>query len=103
VGVEASDNLTSGISIREDADGSLVSLQRFAKTERNTNQGIDFDENAAGDLTAVVALSTSADNAGFGVRADQGGAGVGALTLDRVTLTGNGAGQTGGGGVTITQ
>ena len=101
-GIEASDNLTSGISVREDADGSLVSQIRLATTERNTNHGIDFDENAAGDLTAVVALSKSANNTGFGVRADQGGAGIGTLLLDRVTLSGNVAGPTGGGGVTVT-
>ncbi len=102
-GLEASDNLTSGVQVREDAAGNLVAVIRHAVVNHNANHGIDFDENAAGNLTATVAQSSSTNNTGFGVRADNAGAGVGTLLLEGVTLTGNGSGPVGGGGVTVTQ
>lgn len=101
-GVEASDNRTSGVQVREDANGNLFVTIRNATAARNTSHGIDFDENSTGDLTASVSFSRSTDNVGFGVRADNAGTGVGTLRLERVTLTGNGAGAVGGAGVTVT-
>ena len=61
--VETSDNLIGGISIREDAAGSLVSSITRAASAGNAGHGIDFDENRAtaadaGDLTATVTDST---------------------------------------------
>ena len=105
--VETSNNLIGGISIREDAVGSLVSAIARATSVGNAGHGIDFDENRlntsdAGNLAASVADSTSSTNAGAGVRADQQTPGVGALLLTNATLAGNTGGATTGGGVTVT-
>ncbi len=105
-GVEASDNVFgSGIQVREDGTGNLVSAITKATTIGNAGHGIDHDENSSGDLTASVSSSTSSNNTLFGVRADQqlaSGAGVGALQLTAVTLTGNVGGTTTGANVTVT-
>ncbi len=106
-GVEASNNLTGGISVREDAEGSLVSKISNATAVGNTGHGIDFDENRAnssdsGDLTATVTRANSSNNGGAGVRADQAAPGVGTATLTSVTLNANTGGPTTGGGVTFT-
>ena len=75
--VETSNNLFGGISIREDAVGSLVSSITRATSLANSSHGIDFDENrtsaidVSGDLTATVTRSNSSNNGGAGVRADQ--------------------------------
>ena len=106
-GVEASNNSIGGISIREDAIGSLVSAITGATTLANNGHGIDFDENRAdtsdaGDLTATVTGATSSNNTGAGVRADQQTPGDGTLRLSRVTLEGNTGGTTTGSNVTVT-
>jgi hypothetical protein len=107
-GVEASNNLTGGISVREDAAGTLTSAISSAKALANTGHGIDFDENRAGAadvmgiLTAKVSQSTSSGNGGAGVRADSQTPGVGTLLLKSVTLAGNTGGATTGGNVTVT-
>ena len=104
-GAEASNNLTGGISVREDAVGTLTSAISRAKALANTGHGIDFDENRAGAadvmgiLTAKVSQSTSSDNGGAGVRADSQTPGVGTLLLTNVTLEGNTGGATTGGNV----
>lgn len=107
-GVEAGENGGAGISVREDALGSLTADITRASTVANGSHGIDFDENrattadAASNLTATVTDAASRDNVGAGVRADQQTPGTGTLTLTRVELTGNGGGNTTGGGVTVT-
>lgn len=107
--VEASNNLIGGISVREDADGSLVSSIARARSLANNGHGIDFDENranagdASGDLTVSVSRSTSSNNAGAGVRADQQTPpGAGTLLLSAVTLDANGGGATTGSNVVVT-
>lgn len=105
-GVETSNNLIGGISIREDAVGNLVASIARATSVGNGSHGIDFDENRlntsdVGNLTASVTNSTSSSNAGAGVRADQQTPGVGALQLTTVTLDGNAGGATAGTGVTV--
>jgi hypothetical protein len=99
--VVASNNLSSGISVREDAVGNLVSTVRRAQTNGNGNHGIDFDENRAngsdaGNLSVSVVNSVSTGNTGFGVRADQQTPGTGTLTLEAVNTTGNTGGATTG-------
>ena len=103
VGVEASDNLNRGVQLREDDGGSLAARVRMATTDGNASHGVDFDENSSGNVTALVADSRSRDNQGFGVRADNQAPGVGTLHLERVILSGNASGATGGSGVTVTQ
>lgn len=105
--VEASNNEIGGISIREDAQGSLVSSLWNARTQSNAGHGIDFDENRlntsdAGDLIAAVYDSNSSNNSGAGVRADQQTPGTGTLLLSHVVLSGNTGGPTTGSNVTIT-
>ena len=93
-GVETSNNLTGGISIREDAAGSLLANIARATSVANTGHGIDFDENRSGGsdlsgvLTATVSQSTSSTNGGAGVRADSQTPGVGTLLLKNVTVDG---------------
>jgi hypothetical protein len=105
-GVETSNNLTGGISVREDAAGTLVSSITRAVSLANTGHGIDFDENRAnssdvsGGLTADVSRSTSSSNSGAGVRADSQTAGT--LLLRDVTLAGNAGGATTGSNVVVT-
>lgn len=107
-GVEASNNLTGGISVREDAVGTLTSAISRATAVANTGHGIDFDENRGsaadvmGILTAKVSQSKSSGNGGAGVRADSQTPGVGTLLLKNVTLEGNTGGTTTGGNVTVT-
>ena len=107
-GVEASNNLAGGISVREDAVGTLTSAISRATAFANTGHGIDFDENRGGAadvmgiLTAKVSQSTSSGNGGAGVRADSQTPGVGTLLLQKVTLEGNTGGATTGGNVTVT-
>ncbi len=107
-GVEASNNLTGGISVREDGIGTLTSAISRATAIANTGHGIDFDENRGsaadvmGLLTAKVSQSTSSRNGGAGVRADSQTPGVGTLLLTKVTLEGNTGGATTGGNVTVT-
>jgi hypothetical protein len=105
--VETSNNLIGGISIREDAAGSLVSLITRARSLENGGHGIDFDENRlnatdSGDLTATVSHSTSSGNTGAGVRADQQTPGAGTLLLSQVTLENNAGGPTAGANVVVT-
>lgn len=107
--VHTSNNLIGGISIREDAVGSLVSSLTKATSLANNGHGIDFDENRvnssdpSGDLTATVTKSNSSNNAGAGVRADQQTPpGVGTLLLTKVTLDGNTGGATTGSNVVVT-
>ena len=77
--VEASENLSGGILIREDAAGNLVADIKHAITVGNfgngevAGHGIDFDENSDGDLTATVDHAKSLLNGGAGVRTDEGG------------------------------
>ena len=103
VGVEASDNLNRGVQLREDDGGSLAARVPMATTNGNASHGVDFDENSSGNVTALVADSRSRDNQGFGVRADNQAPGDGTLHLERVILSGNASGATGGSGVTVTQ
>lgn len=101
-------NLRGGISIREDAEGSLSASIVRATSSGNAGHGIDFDENRgtaadlSSNLTATVTKSSSTGNTGAGLRADQQTPGTGTVTLNRVELSGNTAGATAGGGVTIT-
>ena len=94
-GVEASNNATRGIQIREDDQGNLVSSIAKATALANGDHGIDFDENrvAAGwDLGATSPPSSpnsnSSNNLGAGVRADQQTPGAGTLLLSKVTTVG---------------
>jgi hypothetical protein len=105
--VETSNNLIGGISVREDAAGSLASSITRAASVGNAGHGIDFDENRlttsdVGNLAATVTDSTSSTNTGAGVRADQQTPGTGTLALTRVTLAANAGGDTAGSGVTVT-
>jgi hypothetical protein len=107
--LETSNNLIGGISIREDAVGSLVSSITKATSLANSGHGIDFDENRtnasdlSGDLTATVTKANSSNNGGAGVRADQQSPpGVGSLLLTKVTLNGNTGGPTTGSNVIVT-
>ena len=106
-GVETSNNEVGGISIREDAQGSLAAVLWNVLSLSNAGHGIDFDENRVntsdpGDLVASVSSSTSSNNTGAGVRADQQTPGAGSLLLTNVVLSGNGGGATTGSNVTIT-
>jgi hypothetical protein len=94
VGVVASSNVASGISIREDNVGNLTAVVSSAETLANGAHGIDFDENRAGssdagNLTATVTQTVSTGNAGAGVRADQQTPGVGILLVNQSTVTPN--------------
>jgi hypothetical protein len=100
-GVEASNNATRGIQIREDDQGNLVAAVVEATALANGDHGIDFDENRVatgdpGDLTASVTDSSSSNNQGAGVRADQQTPGTGTLLLKNVTTAGNAGGATAG-------
>ncbi len=107
-GVETSNNLTGGISIREDAVGTLVADISRATSVANTGHGIDFDQNRSsasdlsGVLTATVSHATSSTNGGAGVRADSQTPGVGTLLLKTVTTDGNVGGATTGANVVVT-
>jgi hypothetical protein len=106
-GIEASSNLNGGISIREDAIGTLTASITRATTLTNGTHGIDFDENrvnaadASGAVTAAVSHSNSSNNGGVGVRADSQTPNAGTLTLTNVTLNGNTGGETTGNNVVV--
>lgn len=91
VGALAERNGDTGIFVREDDAGSQDAEVSGSRSLANGEHGIDFDENGDGDLAARVRFTTASDNAEYGIRADEGGAGAGTLSLQTVTLDGNGS------------
>ncbi|MFN0099572.1 MAG: hypothetical protein ACKVS7_12915 [Gemmatimonadaceae bacterium] len=88
-GIKASDNVIRGVELREDAAGSLMGSVTNVTTSRNGGEGLRFDENGDGDLVGEVSIATAVDNAEAGIHAEQQAPGAGALTVKRLSASGN--------------
>jgi len=104
--IVSTENVGSGVFLRESSDGSsVVSLEKVVSTGNRAGvldpfslgHGIELLESGGGNLTATVANATVAANAGNGVFGDETGAGAGTVTTTNVNGAGNALGETGGG------